>query len=212
MKMVKFGAVVLAGAVGLVIGGALAYGPLLQYKAEGVLSLEMGTAEYKRFSELASDPKALREFATTVPLNGMEPAEAEALFRRLNGVNWHQPVPKISRADGKDLPDIVMQMQQERERERERQDSVAFMRSRAGRTYLGVRLSYAMADAQQAAAVTTWLGSYFREVGLRESIREQLVRWKADSQLVSDRSTRSNSSMSSTLSRLEPVWIPSGRC
>jgi hypothetical protein len=185
MTMVKFGSLVLAGAVGLVIGGALAYGPLLQYRSEGVLSLEMGTAEYKRFSELASDPKALRQFATTVPPIGMKSADTETLSRQLGKITWHQPVPKISRADGKDLPDIVMQMQQERERERERdrQDD-----NRFARTYLGVRLSYAMPDPQQAAAVTNWLGSYFREVALRESIREQLVRWKAENQLVSDRS------------------------
>jgi hypothetical protein len=189
MTMVKFGSVVLAGAVGLAIGGALAYGPLLQYRSEGVLSLDMGTAEYKRFSELASDPKVLRQFATTVPPSGMDSADTETLFRQLGGITWHQPVPKISRADGKDLPDFVMQMQQDRDRDRDRDpDRDRQDDNRIARTYLGVRLSYAMRDPQQAAAVTNWLGSYFREVALRESIREQLVRWKAENQLVSDRS------------------------
>jgi hypothetical protein len=181
MTMVKFGYVVLAGAVGLAIGGALAYGPLLQYRSEGVLSLDMDTAEYKRFSEVASDPKALRQFASTVPPSGMESADTETLFRLLGRIAWHQPVPKISAADGKVLPDFMMQAQ--RDRDRDRQDE-----NRIERTYLGVRLVYATRDPQQAAAVTNWLGSYFREVALRESIREQLVRWKAENQLVSDRS------------------------
>lgn len=51
-KVVMLGMAALLGAG---TGAGLGYGPLLKYKTEGVLSMEMGTAEYKRFSELAND-------------------------------------------------------------------------------------------------------------------------------------------------------------
>ena len=56
-----------AGVVGVGIGALLGYGPMLRYKSEGVLSMEMGTSEYKRFTELANDVTSISQFLS-VPL------------------------------------------------------------------------------------------------------------------------------------------------
>ena len=64
--------VLVAAVMGAGVGAMLGYGPLLRYKTEGVLSMEMGTTEYKRFTELANDAGTLRQFADLFPPPGVE--------------------------------------------------------------------------------------------------------------------------------------------
>ena len=73
MKTLTKKLIALAGAavIGGCIGAVLGYGPLMNYKSEGVLSVEMGISEYKRYAELANDPVAVTRYiaATSISLN-----------------------------------------------------------------------------------------------------------------------------------------------
>ena len=130
--------VAMAALMGAGIGAGLGYGPLLKYKTEGVLSMEMGTAEYKRFSELANDATTARQYVAVFPPPDLKGVELEHLIRTVALGGWHKPVPKVSRADAKELPDVLLQLEQEREKNQEAR--VQPMERRLPATvYLGLR-------------------------------------------------------------------------
>jgi hypothetical protein len=185
--------IMVAAAMGAVIGAGFGYGPLLKYKTEGVLSMEMGTAEYKRFSELANDTTTVRQYVAVSPPPDVKGDDIDRLIRTVARGEWHKPVPKVSRADAKELPDILLQLEQERERgtigeKMAIDDPRAQSRERKPVTvYLGLRLTHTAPEPQQVANVATWLGDYFKDVATREAVREQVSRWKADNRQFSDR-------------------------
>ncbi|MFZ2858525.1 hypothetical protein [Acidovorax sp.] len=179
----KVVAVLVAMVVGAGVGAALGYGPLLRYKSEGVLSMEIGTSEYKRFAELAVDGHTVQQYVGVVPPPGLEPSQVEKLVRDMPRGEWLMPVPKVSKVDAKQLPDILLQIEQEREK---------LLLSKEGKegkasVYLGVQLSYSAPDPHQAAGVAGWLGAYFKDVATRETVRDQVSRWAADNRQFSDR-------------------------
>lgn len=177
----KMIAVVVTAVVGAGVGAVLGYGPLLHYKTEGVLSMEMGTAEYKRFAELAKDANTVRQFVDAFPPPDLGREGFDQLVRAVAKGEWHKPVPKVSKADAKELPDILLQLEQEREKaqDKERRTPVS--------VYLGLRLTHTAADPVEAANVATWLGGYFKDVATREAVRDQVLRWTAETRQFSDR-------------------------
>jgi hypothetical protein len=180
--------VVVAAALGAGVGAVLGYGPLLKYKTEGVLSMEMGTAEYKRFSELANDTTTVRQYMKVSPPPDLQGDQLDGLIRTVALGDWHKPVPKVSRADAKELPDVVLQLEQEREKNLQRDSRLQDKERKLPVTvYLGLRLTYAAHEAQRAADVASWLGGYFKDVATREAVREQVSRWTADNRQFSDR-------------------------
>ena len=183
-KKVMF--VAMAALLGAGTGAGLGYGPLLKYKTEGVLSMEMGTSEYKRFSELANDAATARQYVTVFPPPDLKGVELERLIRTIALGGWHKPVPKVSRADAKELPDVLLQLEQEREKNQEAR--VQQMERRLPVTvYLGLRLTHTAPEPQQVADIASWLGDYFKDVATREAVREQVSRWKAENRQFSDR-------------------------
>ncbi|WP_348683288.1 hypothetical protein [Acidovorax soli] len=177
----KVVAVLVAMVVGAGVGAALGYGPLLRYKSEGVLSMEIGTAEYKRFAELAVDGHTVQQYVGVVPPPGLEPSQVEQLVRYMPRGEWLMPVPKVSKVDAKQLPDILLQIEQEREKALLSRDGAK------ASVYLGVQLGYSAPDPRQAADVAGWLGAYFKDVATRETVRELVSRWAADNRQFSDR-------------------------
>ena len=164
----------------------MGYGPLLKYKTEGVLSMEMGTSEYKRFSELANDATTAKQYVAVFPPPDLKGVELERLIRTIALGGWHKPVPKVSRADAKELPDVLLQLEQEREKNQE--PRLQPMERRLPVTvYLGLRLTHTAPEPQQVANIATWLGDYFKDVATREAVREQVSRWKAENRQFSDR-------------------------
>ena len=185
--------VAMAALLGVGIGAGLGYGPLLKYKSEGVLSMEMGTAEYKRFSELANDATTAAQYVAVFPPPDLKGSELDRLIRTIAIGGWHKPVPKVSRADAKELPDVLLQLEQEREKSSERDPDRSRGRDREAErkppvtVYLGLRLTHTAPEPQQVAAVASWLGDYFKDVATREAVREQVSRWKAENRQFSDR-------------------------
>ena len=176
----------IAALLGAGVGAGLGYGPLLKYKTDGVLSMEMGTAEYKRFSELANDATTVTQYMTVSPPPDVKEDELDLVVRAVTRGDWHKPVPKVSRADAKELPDILLQLEQEREKNLEtRAEDTS--RKPPVTVYLGLRLTHRAPEPQQAANVATWLGEYFKDVATREAVREQVSRWKAENRQFSDR-------------------------
>lgn len=175
----RVAAVLVAVLLGAGVGAGLGYGPLLRYKSEGVLSMEIGTAEYKRFAELAKDAHTVRQFLGVTPPQGLDPSQIEKLVRDLPRGEWLKPVPKVSKVDAKELPDLLLQMEQEREKTQNKDGKAA--------VYLGVSLNYSAGEPRQAADVATWLGTYFKEVATREAVRDLVSRWAAENWQFSDR-------------------------
>ena len=172
-------ALLLAAAAGIGAGAVLGYGPLLRYKTEGVLSMEMGTSEYKRFTELANDASTVRQYiAVTPPLN-LKTTELEQLAIDTTRGDWHKPVPKVSKADAKELPDMLLQMEQEKNDNKERKAPTL--------VYLGLRITNFSSNPLKAAEIAIWLGGYFKNVATREAVRDQVFRWAAESRQFSDR-------------------------
>ena len=170
-----------AAVLGLCVGAGLGYGPLLRYKSEGVLSMELGTTEYRRYSEVAKDRSVIRQFLTAFPSPRFKREEVENMISEISRGDWHKPVAKITKTDAKDLPDFLILQEQEREK--------ALDKERKATVYLGLRLTFIGPDPQEAAATTSWLGSYIKDVATREAVREQMQKWTTETRQFSDRAS-----------------------
>ena len=178
-----------AATLGVGVGALLGYGPMLRYKSEAVLNMDMGTSEYKRFTELANDANSAGQFLAALPPPQMNNEKsADALKKAVVKGEWHKALPKVSKVDAKDIPDAVLQMERDSEKEKEKtkgKNGEKILKDNA--VYLGLRLTYTASDPLEAAEMTTWLGGYFKEVATREAVREQVSRWTAENRQFSDR-------------------------
>lgn len=186
--------VAIAATIGLGVGAYIGFGPMLRYKSEGILSMEMGTAEYKRFTELANDESTIRQFIAQSPPAKLSEKEVELLITNIVKGEWHKPIAKINKADAKELPDIVLQIEKEvekekeKEREKEKAQEKEVKKSPLGiLAYLGLKVTGLNSNPNTAAEVAGWMGGYFKDVAAREAIREQVARWAAESKQFSDR-------------------------
>jgi len=161
-------------AAGAAVGALLGYGPLLKYRSVGVLSLEIDTSEYKRFSELANNAATLRQFAAAQPSSDLDADDLQQLQRTIADGGWTTPIPTVSKADAREIPEMLLKL------ERDKDSDVV-------RAYLGVQLTYANPDPQRAAQITTWLGGYFKDVAAREALRERVFAWAGDSRRFMER-------------------------
>lgn len=190
--------VILVAAAGVGLGAAIGYGPLLRYKSEGILSMEMGTAEYKRFTELANDETTIRQFIASSRPAKLDDRNIELLVANIVKGDWHKPVAKVNKADAKELPDIVLQMEKEVEKEKEKErekakekdksDDENIKKSNVGvLAYLGLKVTTVNADPNTAAEIAAWMGGYFKDVATHEAIREQVAKWIAENKQFSER-------------------------
>lgn len=90
---------------------------------------------------------------------------------------WHKPVPKVSKADAKELPEMLLRMEKAPDE----------LRKFAVPAYLGLRLTHTAADPVEAANVAAWLGGYVKDVATHEAVRDQVARWKVENWKFSDR-------------------------
>lgn len=182
----KMAIVLVSTVVGMGVGGLLGNGPLLKYQSEGVLKLELGTAEYKRLTELANNAGVLRQFMELNPLTGLEEDATERLVRTLSRGDWSKPVPKLSKLDAKELPDL------------QKEDSAS-----ASSAYLGIKLSAVAHDPAQAAGITKWLGEYFKDAATLGAVRELVTRWAADNQQFADRALEKKIKMAFAIEQVQ---------
>jgi hypothetical protein len=184
--------VLLAATAGVGVGALLGYGPMLRYKSEGVLNMDMGTSEYKRFTELANDANSASQFLVAFPPEKIHNVSVDALMSAIVKGEWHKALPKISKVDAKEIPEAILQMERDadkdKEKAKEKSQSKSSVKSlKESTVYLGLRLTHTASNPLEAAETTTWLGGYFKEVATREAVREQVSRWKADNRQFSDR-------------------------
>ena len=180
----------IAATAGAGVGALLGYGPMLRYKSEGVLNMDMGTSEYKRFTELANDASSASQFLAAFPPPKMHNGDVDDLMKVIIKGEWHKALPKVSKVDAKEIPDAVLQMERDSEKEKEKEkekgkNGVKSLKDNS--VYWGLRLTHSASVPLEAAEMTTWLGGYFKEVATWEAVREQVSRWKADNQQFSDR-------------------------
>ncbi len=78
------------------------------------------------------------QYVAVFPPPDLKGVELTHLIRTVALGGWHKPVPKVSRADAKELPDVLLQLEQEREKNQEAR--VQPMERRLPATvYLGLR-------------------------------------------------------------------------
>lgn len=164
----KLAVVLIATIVGVAGGALLGFGPLLKYRSEGVLNMPMGISDYKRIDEFTRNSDVLREFIKLNPPINMEGEKLERLARMLTTSEWSKPAPMLSKLDMKNLPDL----------QKDQSDS---------KPYLGVTLSAISRDPAQAAAVTRWLGTYYKEAATLETLRDLVNHWTVENTQPLDR-------------------------
>lgn len=182
----------IATVLGVGLGALLGYGPLQKFKSEGVLSMEFGTSEYKRFTELANDGPSFKQYITALPPANIDENNLQQILKTVPNGEWHKALPKISKADAKELPDIVVMMERDRQKEKEKEkdsdkDQSEQNTRKDGIAYLGVRIAYVAQDPLQAQKIAAWLGLYFKEIATREAVRELVSNWSAENRQFSDR-------------------------
>jgi hypothetical protein len=186
----KINTVILSTLLGLGLGAALGFGPMQWFKSEGVLNMDLGTSEYKRFTELANDAASIKQYAAVSTPPKMDAEQLQELLKTVAKGEWHRPLPKVSKADAKELSDVVLLMERDREKEKdgtghsERSDK---NNSKNSSVYIGLRVTHLAHEPVEAMEVATWLGSYFKEVATREAVRELVSNWAAESRQFSDR-------------------------
>lgn len=171
--------VMVAAATGAGLGAVLGYGPLLRYKADGVLKIGLDTAEYKRVADLARDPHNLSNYAAWSPPPDSNRAGVDHFVRALGQQSWMTPIPTVSKADEREVPDIFLQ----------REHDKLVNGGDRGRVYLGVELAYTAADPSEAANGARWLGAYFKDAATLEGLRQVVSEWAAESAEFSERAT-----------------------
>ncbi|MGJ7543064.1 hypothetical protein [Variovorax sp. LT1R16] len=174
---------ILSVLIGGLIFGALGRGPLLRNKAQGILKMEMGFAEYKRFSELAGTTESVRRYAKTFPIPDENP---DAFVLKVVQEKWLDPVPVISRQDSQSVPEVLLKQEQdEQKRDRLTSRSRVYDRddalNRSPAVYMGAQISFVNREADAAVASATWLGEYFKDIAVRESAQDLVSRWDAES-------------------------------
>ena len=178
----------IAATAGAGLGALLGNGPQLRYKSEGILNMDMGISEYKRFTKLANDANSVVQFLAVYPPQKMNNGGVNSLVNTVAKGEWHKALPKVSKTDAKEIPEVVLQMERDSEKEKEKTQGKNGVKGlKDNSVYLGLRLTHTAADPVEAAEMTTWLGSYFKEVATREAVREQVSRWAADNRQFSDR-------------------------
>lgn len=181
---------VVATVLGACLGALLGYGPLLRYKSEGVLNIEMGTSEYKRFTELANDSNSINQYAKINPPPQNQKDQLTYLLLTVSKGEWHKPVAKVSKLDSKELSDAVLQMERDSEKEKENSLVKEGNKNRKPVTvYLGLKLNYIADDPQAASDTAAWLGNYFKEVATRETVREQVSHWSEENLQFTERAS-----------------------
>lgn len=179
----KFLILVLSVVIGGLIFGALGRGPLLRNKAQGVLKMEMGFADYRRFSALAGTAESVRRYAKSVPIVDEDP---DAFVLKVVQDKWLEPMPAVSRQDSQSIPEVLLKQEQdEQKRDRlsargrvyDRDDAL----NRVPAVYMGAQISFVSRESEAAVASATWLGEYFKDVAARESAQDMVSRWDAES-------------------------------
>lgn len=185
--------------IGALLGALLGNTVLLKYKSEGVLSLDMSVAEYKRFSESVSDIPTLKQMITALAVPA-EDAKAIELAVKNNPNKWHTAVPRLSKAEAKDLPEALQKIALEGDRaERADKNDRSDRGDRSDKNdrndksdkqitaYVGVRVLATGDDAEQTSRIARWMGQYFKELAAKEAVREQLFSWISESRQFSER-------------------------
>lgn len=179
--------VLVAALIGAAIGAALGYGPLLRYKSEGVLAMDLDPAEYKRVSESADALGSVRGALETNPLPGLDPSAIRGLEVALSRGGWHSPVLKLNTTDAKQIPAALLTKLDRPDGAEDANELMARLEAeRARMPYLGLRLTYSSADPRTAGQVANWLGDYVKDVAVDAMLRDQIAQWRAEGRQFAD--------------------------
>ncbi len=166
----KWRSLMMAVIGGALFGFVLASTVLLRFKSDGFLSIELSVIEHKRISESLG---AGTEIATRLAAEPSLQNDANVIQNVLQGgvAKWQAPIPRVSKAESKDLPDALLKLELEKEK-----------LSDVQRAYSGIRITANAKDAQQSARVVRWLGDYFRDSAAKEFLRQEIYVWKAENE------------------------------
>jgi hypothetical protein len=166
-----------SGLVLAVAGFVIASAFFLKFKSDGILTIDMSSAEYKRFTEAASSLSTLKQvFASIPPETEVDKSAIEKML--VSGLQrWHTPLPVLSKIDAKDLPDALVKIELERNTDKTKPTNI----------FVGAKITATSSDAAQSARMASWLGGYFKEIAAKEAMRDQLFIWLAENRQFNER-------------------------
>jgi hypothetical protein len=163
------------------IGYAVATTFLLKFKSDGILTIDMSGAEYKRFTEAVSSLPNLKQVFASIPPENEEDKSAIEKMLGLGVQKWHTPLPVLSKLDTKDLPEALIKIELERNTDKNAEKTKQLY------IFVGARITATSPDAVQAARMALWLGNYFKEIAAKEAMRDQLFIWLAENRQFNER-------------------------
>lgn len=157
----------------------------IKFKSDGILTIDMSGAEYKRFTEAASSLSSLRQVFASIPPENENDKSAIEKMLVLDVQKWHTPLPVLSKIDTKDLPEALVKMELDRSIDKTLERSTD--KNKPLNIFVGAKITAASHDAEQSARIASWLGSYFKEVAAKEAMRDQLFIWLAENRQFNER-------------------------
>ena len=86
----------------------------IKFKSDGILTIDMSGAEYKRFTEAASSFSSLKQVFASIPPDNEDDKVAIEKMLVLDVQKWHTPMPVLSKIDTRDLPEALVKMELDR--------------------------------------------------------------------------------------------------
>lgn len=165
----------------LLLGAILGNTVFLKYKADAVLNLDMTVAEQARFQESVGNLDKLNEFMRASPASIEDQEALQKIVVAGGGCNqWHKPIPIMSKATAKDLPDALQKLEFER----------ATNEGKSAAIYVGNQISACSANPTQAQRLTVWLANYYKEIAAQEALRAKVYNWISDNTQFSERANQ----------------------
>lgn len=192
----KMIAVAAAALLGAGLGAYLSYGPLQRFKSEAVLNIDMDTADYKRFAELASGEANFKQYAANAKQIDVSAAILEALIKDSKKMDWYKPVLRLSKSDNKDVPEAAIRPEQENNRKREQvaesENEKIFgkalnINKNDTSAYVGLKISALASESQIAIDTTKWLSEYAHATAATGALHIMLAKWENENKFFAER-------------------------
>jgi hypothetical protein len=192
----KIISVVIAAFLGAGLGAFLGFGPLRKFKSEAVLNINMDTADYKKFTELASDQTNLSLYAANASQKEASVEWLDHLIKETKRADWHKPVLRIIKSDNKDVPEAVIRPEQEvnrkREQETEFENEKIFGKALSinkndTSAFVGLKISALASEPQMAVDKTKWLSEYAHNIAATGALHILFAKWENENNFFAER-------------------------
>jgi len=187
--------IALAALLGAGVGAFFSYGPLKLYKSEAILNIDMDIPSYKRFALLVNNPARFRQYAAHIKPLALTDEQIKGTLQDITSAGWLKPVPRFTKSDIKDLPDISVRLEQENIKLKEQNQSkeiekingdLASLLRNDYSAYTGFHLTSLASEPEIAVSKLNWLSNYVSDTAAHSAVDQLLAKWINDNQLLEE--------------------------